>query len=391
MIIRNLSIVIQKTSWLWIFVLILQILGCAENKTHRVEDIYLPDVVTFAGDTIPTNDPDIKERLEKELWINAYWQSNTAQLIKKSGRWFPMIDSILKSHDIPSDFKYLVAIESSFENVTSNKGAVGFWQLMEPTAKEFGLKVNPEIDERLNPEKSTVAAVLLLKRGKKNLGNWAAVAASYNIGIQGLKNVMGSQYTDDFYDLLINQETGRYLFRALACKLIFTEPEKYGFGVLTNLKPIANLKVRIDTSISDIAYWSRQNGFSYKCFRQANPWVKTNRLTTSDSIPFFEISLPTTCITYTKLAISGKKPSDSTLNANEQIVQNLVNQKNMIAHKNASIKDSMVVDYHMVRSGENLSLIAQKYNLTVQQIFDLNPGLQKKQNKIDKGSKIKIR
>lgn len=375
-----------KISYFLLCVAVAFLSSCKEK--NEITDLYIPEVLTFAGDTIPIQDPEIRERLEKELWINTYWQSNTAQWIKKSEKWFPLIDSILKANQIPEDFRYLVAIESGFENVSSNKGAVGFWQLMEPTAKEFGLQINEEIDQRLDPEKAGTAACQLLKRGKLVLGNWVSVAASYNIGITGLGNVLNGQYTDSYYDLLINQETGRYLFRILAAKLILSNPDKYGFG---NLKAYSQMKYKkqaLDSSIVDLAYWCRQNGFSYKCFRIVNPWIKANSLHINDSLGSLTIAIPLNCKTYTKLHLPHKArfQNDSILEIKQAIFQNLVNKKDMMALKEAS--KPKLVEFHEVKSGENLSLIANKYGKTVAQLFELNPGLEKKQNKITKGLKL---
>ena len=374
------------------FAFILLMVSCGEKKSElfQIQDLYIPEVLIFAGDTIPIEDQEIRERLERELWINMYWQSNTAQWIKKSGRWFPLIDSILKSNQIPEDFKYLVAIESGFENVSSNKGAVGFWQLMEPTAKEFGLIVNSEIDQRLDPMRSGVAACLLLKRGKTVLGNWASVAASYNIGITGLKRVMDTQYTNSYYDILVNQETGRYLFRILAAKLILTHPEKYGFGKIKAYPQWRIQKKVLDTSILDLAYWCRNNGFSYKCFRLVNPWIKANTIHLNDSISQLEISIPLDCKTYTTTGLPAKiRPLvDSSLFAEQAVFQNLVNTKDMNALKTASLVK--YPKFHEVRDGENLSLIASKYKIKVSTLYLLNPGLGKNQNKITKGLKLRI-
>jgi len=365
---------------------------CKEKPlTRQILDVYIPDVLTFAGDTIPIWDQEIKERLERELWINTHWQSSTAMWIKKSGKWFPIIDSILKANGIPEDFKYLIAIESGFENVSSNKGAVGFWQLMEPTAREFGLIINEEIDQRLDPEKAGTAACKLLNRGKASLGNWSSVAASYNIGITGLKKVKEAQYTDNYYDLFINSETGRYLFRILAAKLILSQPEKYGYGQLKTYPVWQTRKQVIDSSIMDLAFWCRKQGFSYKCFRLVNPWIKGNSLHISDSTGSLTIGIPLNCKTYTKIQMPEYEflQSDSIKNQNQAVFENLVNTKDLVGLKVAIRK--RIPEFHEVKNGENLSLIASKYKITVQELFDLNPGLEKNQNKISKGKKLKVK
>jgi len=388
----NLLITMILRYLFWFFATLILLGSCKEKNqgSELILDVYMPEVLTFAGDTIPIQDQEIRERLERELWINTYWQSNTAQWIKKSGKWFPLIDSILKANKIPEDFKYLVAIESGFENVSSNKGAVGFWQLMEPTAKEYGLIINEEIDQRLDVEKAGTAACQLLNRGKTRLETWTAVAASYNIGINGLKKVMDAQYSDNYYDLLINQETGRYLFRILAAKLILSQPEKYGFGLLQAYPQWTSKRQVMDSSIMDLAFWCRKRGFSYKCFRLVNPWIKSNSLHIADSLGRLTVSIPTNCKTYTSNPLPGKSIflNDSSSEAQKAVFQNLINKKDMMAQK---MSDSpKKIEFHEVKSGENLSLIASKYQLSMADLFGLNPGLEKKQNRITKGLKLRI-
>lgn len=379
------------------------LLGCAillgmsscrqENVDKHISDWEFQEPITFAGDTIPLTDPEIREKLEKELWINAYWHSNTAQLIRRSGRWFPLLDSLLEREGVPNDFRYLVAIESSFENVTSNKGAVGFWQLMEPTARELGLKMNAEIDERLYPEKATVAACQYLKKAKSQLGSWTSVAASYNIGVQGLKNVMALQYTDQLYDVLINSETGRYLFRAVACKLILEHPEKFGFQQLKAIHKPTYTEEKITQSVGDLAYWSRKKGFSYKCFRQLNPWIKGNSLTISDTIPFYQVYLPTDCRVYTQMALPEKEAPDSVKEKLDLVLRHTINEKNMAGLKLESNqpKEDQLPEYHIISSGDNLETIARKYQMKKEDLIRLNPEISKNQNHIQKGMRLRLR
>lgn len=356
-----------------------------------IADWELPKVLVFAGDTIPIEDPEIRERLEKELWINAYWYSNTAQLIRRSGRWFPLIDSLLNLENVPNDFRYLVAIESGFENVTSNKGAVGFWQLMEPTARELGLRINAEMDERLHPEKSTIAACRYLKKAHNQLGNWVSVAASYNMGVQGIKNVMAVQFTDNYYDVMINAETGRYLFRALACKMILENPEKFGFQKLKPIPQLSFERKQINESIPNIAYWARQGGFSYKCFRILNPWAKGNSLTISDSIPVYEILIPRDCRVYTQLNLPQEQHPDSGKAEADLIFRHTINDKNMVGLKKESQPANPVAEFHQIAKGENLEGIANQYGISKQDLLDLNPNLKGKPNNIKAGMKLRLR
>jgi LysM repeat protein len=365
--------------------------GCSKPEKKEIEDVYIPEVLTFAGDTIPIHDPDIRERLEKELLINQHWTSSTSLWIKKSGRWSPMIDSILKKNQIPEDFRYLVAIESGFDNVTSNKGAVGFWQLMEPTAREFGLRIDEEADERLNPEKSTEAACKLIARGKLVLGKWPETAVSYNIGITGLKSVMAGQYTDSFYDLLINPESGRYLFRILAAKLILSMPDKYGYSNLTPYESFSSREQVLSETIADLPYWCRQNGFSYKCFRLLNPWIRTNRISILDSLGPVKVKIPTNCTQFTQLPKPELPQPDSVASQTDNVFRNLVNQKDIKSLKEESLPKQTEPEFHEIGPGENLGLIVRKYDLSMADLFRLNPGLEKRQNKIQKGQKLRIR
>jgi len=365
--------------------------GCSKPEKKEIEDVYIPEVLTFAGDTIPIHDPDIRERLEKELLINQHWTSSTSLWIKKSGRWSPMIDSILKKNQIPEDFRYLVAIESGFDNVTSNKGAVGFWQLMEPTAREFGLRIDEEADERLNPEKSTEAACKLIARGKLVLGKWPETAVSYNIGITGLKSVMAGQYTDSFYDLLINPESGRYLFRILAAKLILSMPDKYGYSNLTPYESFSSREQVLSETIADLPYWCRQNGFSYKCFRLLNPWIRTNRISILDSLGPVKVKIPTNCTQFTQLPKPELPQPDSVASQTDNVFRNLVNQKDIKSLKEESLPKQTESEFHEIGPGENLGLIVRKYDLSMAELFQLNPGLEKRQNKIQKGQKLRIR
>lgn len=363
--------------------------ACSEKKPEAAFKLVLPDSLTFAGEAIPMQDPEIRERLARELLINQYWPSNTLQWMMRSQRWFPMVDSILKQQGVPEDFRYLAVIESGFENVSSHKGAVGFWQLMEPTAKEFGLVVNDETDERMHPEKATVAACKLLLRGKTKFGRWTETAVSYNIGISGLQSVMNAQYSDSFYDLLINPESGRYLFRILAAKLLLSNPEVYGYQLPEAIPAPAFRLDSVTASIPDLAFWARSKGFTLKCFRSLNPWIRTNRLMVNDSAGGWQVKIPLNCVSYSKMAA----PSvPDTATKSEAVFQHLVNQKDMKGLKEAT-RDSLagLPEFHEIKPGDNLSTLSLRYNLSMQELFRLNPGLEKNQNKIHKGQKLRIR
>jgi ubiquinone/menaquinone biosynthesis C-methylase UbiE len=241
----------------------------------------LPNEMTFCGQKINLQDEDIIERLDKELLVNAYYHSATIQAMKRASRYFPEMERILKKNGIPEDFKYLAVIESGLIQAVSPAGAQGFWQFMPGTAKEHDLLMNAEVDERLNIEKSTQAACEYLKYANDTLKDWVLAAASYNRGIGGVRSDMRWQYTTNYFDTHMNSETGRYVYRILAVKLIFENPEKYGYLVKeTELyKPFETKNVILTESISNLAEWSIAQGFNYKIVRKLNPWILGNKLT----------------------------------------------------------------------------------------------------------------
>lgn len=242
---------------------------------------HLPKSMQFAGQTISLEDDDIMERLDRELLVNAYYQSATTQIFKRANRWFPMIERILREEGIPDDFKYLAVIESSLMQATSPAGAEGFWQFMPKTAIEYGLEITPEIDERLHIEKSTRAACAYLKQANDTLKDWLAAAASYNRGMGGVRSDMRWQGTDHYFDTDQNSETGRYVFRILAMKLIFERPEEYGFAVtkMQLYEPFQTRTVEVSETIPNLALWAKEQGINFKILTKLNPWLKTNRLT----------------------------------------------------------------------------------------------------------------
>ncbi len=272
------------------------------QKYYRIYAIPLPNQLTFAGEKVPLERTDIKEKLDKELLINVYWQSATLLKIKRAHKYFPVIEAILKKYGIPDDFKYLAVAESNLENVTSPAGAKGIWQLMKPTAQKYGLTVNDEIDERYNLEKATEAACQYFLEAKEKFGSWTLVAASYNRGMGGLQKAMEDQKTYDYYDLYLNPETARYIYRTLALKLILENPQKYGFRFrlddLYQFPPFDTVKVA--GSVESWPQWAIQQGITYGQLRYMNPWIKSYRLTNKEQdtlivkIPFLATKLKIT-------------------------------------------------------------------------------------------------
>jgi hypothetical protein len=248
---------------------------------YELPSISLPDKVTFAGEDVPLNDPDVRERLDRELHVNTFWHSNTIFLLKRGNKWLPEIERILAAEEIPSDFKYLAVIESDLTNAVSPSDAVGFWQLLEGTAKDFNLEVNKEIDERYNPLKSTEAASKYLKKAHEKFGTWTNAAASYNMGMRGLQRSVDDQGVDNYYDLLLNEETSRYVLRAVALKLIFESPSDFGFNLSQNqLYEMEDLrKVEVTETISNLRDFAFDQNINYKILKRHNPWLRQNTLT----------------------------------------------------------------------------------------------------------------
>lgn len=253
----------------------------AAESPAWVKIFQLPEDLNFAGEPVPLDIPDVLERFEREIYVNAYWHSNTVMLMKRAGKFFPTIEEILAQNGIPEDFKYVALIESGLMNVTSPAGARGFWQFMKNTATEKGLEVNSEVDERYHFEKATRAACDYLKTAYARFGNWTSVAASYNMGIAGLTRRKNEQRVPDYYNLFLNEETSRYIFRVLAIKDIFENPNKYGFNLQNDdlySMPVMR-ELSVSSSIDNLADWALKHNSNYKELKIYNPWLRSNNLT----------------------------------------------------------------------------------------------------------------
>lgn len=241
----------------------------------------VPKDITFAGEPVPLNISDVYERLDKELQINCYLHSNTIFLIKRANRWLPQMQVILEKHGIPQDFKYLPLIESNLLNVVSPRDAVGYWQILKTSGKELDLEITDEVDERYDPLKATEAACKYLKKAYQKFGSWTMVAASYNRGMGGMQRAMEDQSEKSYYDLYLNDETSRYVFRILAIKEISEHPLRYGFRIdPTHLYTPEPLKyVEVTESIKDLVTFAKAQGTNYKLLKRHNPWLREDRLT----------------------------------------------------------------------------------------------------------------
>lgn len=244
-------------------------------KNHFVIPV-VPEEIMFAGERISFKDVDLKERMDNELVINNFWHSNTILMMKRSNRWLPLIKEIFQDEQVPEDLVYIAVIESGLMNVTSPSGAKGFWQFMPATGKEYGLIINDQMDERYHVEKSTRAACQYLKNANTKFDSWVLAAAAYNRGMNGIAANLQRQQVKSYFDLSLNSETARYVFRILAVKMVFEAPANYGFYLDSeSLYPqYLTKEVIIDSSIPNLYEWSKEHGISIKILRTLNPWIK---------------------------------------------------------------------------------------------------------------------
>ena len=265
-----------------------------KNKiTHEGSAQYFPVSTDFAGEQTPLQISDVRERLDRELLVNANLDATTLLVIKRANRAFPIIEPILKKYNVPDDFKYLAVIESNLLNAVSPAGAKGVWQFMPETARQIGMEVNDVVDERYSLEKSTEAACKYFLNAKAKFGSWTLAAASYNGGVGGVSRQIEMQKVSNYYDLLLVEETSRYVFRILALKEIMKSPAKYGF-IINPDELYVNLpvkKLEIDSSITDLADFAKKQGINYKILKIHNPWLRDKKLV-NVSGKKYEIDIP---------------------------------------------------------------------------------------------------
>lgn len=241
------------------------------NKPYK-----LPEYVSFAGEKMPLENFDTRESLDREILTSAYRHSSTIMIIKRANRYLPVIEKILKENNIPDDFKYLVAAESEYSNVISPSGATGFWQIMAATGKEEGMEINNVVDERYHLGKSTEFACRYFRKSYEKYGNWTLAAASYNGGRAAIDEQISIQKENNYYDLLLAEETARYIFRAVAYKLVISNPKDFGFDLdKRDLYPELDFyEVKVDTAISDFSAFAKRFGTNYKMLKFLNPWLR---------------------------------------------------------------------------------------------------------------------
>lgn len=240
----------------------------------------LPAAISFAGEKVPLDRWEIREAFDRELLYNYYQQHNILYMLKLASRYFPMIEERLKANGIPDDFKYLCVAESNLQNLTSRLGAKGFWQFMPSTGPGYSLEINEDVDERYGPRRSTDAACIYLKNAYKKFGSWTAAAASYNCGMGCYSTQAGFQGSANYYDLLLPEETSRYIFRILSFKQLMGEAEKMGYSLEDEelYQPVSTKEIRVSETITDLAAFAKQQGTSYKMLKLLNPWLRSKKL-----------------------------------------------------------------------------------------------------------------
>lgn len=260
---------------------------------YQISGAKIPDRILFAGEPTPIDKFYVREALDKEMQVNTYWHSSTLLLLKRANRWFPVIEPILEKNGIPADFKYLALIESGLENVRSPAGAAGYWQLLEGTAEDHGLEVNKDVDERYHLKKSTQVACEYLNEAYEQFGDWTLAAAAYNAGKRKIRNAVRDQEVNNYYDLYLNPETSRYVYRILAIKTIYENQSLFGFKLNEEdlYQPVPYREVSFDKEIRNLVRFALDNGTSYKMLKTLNPWL-VNDILRNSTKKEYTIKLP---------------------------------------------------------------------------------------------------
>lgn len=242
----------------------------------RIFSPEVPPKADFAGENAPLDIYYVQEGFEREIMAGTFMHSSTTMMFKRAYRWFPVIEPILKKNNIPDDFKFIAAVESNFANVTSPSGAEGFWQFIKITGQKYGLEINGEVDERYNLEKATEAACKYFRDAYKIHKNWTLVAASYNRGTDGISKALDKQKVNSYYNLYLNDETSRYVFRILAFKEVYYHPTHYGFYLREKdfYPQIPSKMVAVDSSISNLPEFALKMKVNYRVLREMNPWIQ---------------------------------------------------------------------------------------------------------------------
>jgi hypothetical protein len=325
------------------------------NQNFKVYAVPLPDTMSFCGEKVPMNHLGVREGLEQELLVNTYFQSQSILMLKRAHRYFPIIEDVLRKNSIPDDFKYLALAESAFSYKVSPAGAVGFWQLMRATADDYGLEIDKEVDERYNLERSTEVACKYFKDSYAQFHNWTLAAASYNMGMAGLGKEMEKEKEGDYYDLSLNLETSRYVYRILALKAFLQHPETYGYFLKRNdlYEPIPTYTITIDTPINSLAEFAAQKGISFHTLKFLNPWLMNDKLPNPDHRTY-TITLPRKETAFAELGENITYSDSMPVSATTAIGKADTNHPKIVVH--------------IVTEGENIESIAHQYNVSVEQL-----------------------
>ncbi len=331
------------------------------NNNFSVFGLNIPRNLSFCDEKIPTNDYALKDNLEKEFFKNKQWKNNAGYLFSKAQKWFPYIEPILKAEGVPDDFKYVAVIESHLSNAVSPAGAAGFWQLVPTTARHYGLIVNENVDERLEVEKATHAACKLIKYAHSIFKNWTLSAAAYNLGVGGIQNALAKQKSDNYYDLLLNHETGSFIYRILAYKTLFANPENLGLKK-KSLKYYPKVPVKIikvDSSITNLNHFAKSLKCNIAILKLFNPWLVSDRLDNPDK-HVYEFKIP-------------KKPeADYSSYYTDLIKSDIIdsNSVQLAVVDTLAMKENVI--NHLVSVNESLKDIAEFYEVNVSEIKEWN-------------------
>ncbi len=344
----------------------------------------IPRNLSFCGEKIPTNDYALKDNLEKEFFANKQWKQSAGYLYSKAQKWFPYIEPILKKEGVPDDFKYVAVIESHLSNARSSQGAAGFWQLVPSTARNYGLIVNDNVDERLDVEKSTVAACKLIKDAYKVFKNWTLSAAAYNLGIGGIQKAMARQHTNNYYNMMLNKETGSFVYRILAYKTLFSDPKHFGIKrkAIKYLPKIQIKIIKIDSAISDIGNFAKAIKVNEAVIKLFNPWLLSDYLDNPNGLTF-EFKIPKKInadySNYYADLLEQKKPES---------VDSIVTETEVESQEKPKPEQGNEI-LHNYSEGEKLSDIAELYKVGVVEILNWNN--LKKEKDIKPGQMLIIR
>jgi len=266
----------------------------AVSHFEFLSSLKFPDELTFCGEKVPLDDIEVRERAEREYYLLLQQPGQIILYLKRAGRFFPMFEQIIRENNMPEDIKYLAVAESALYQARSRVGAVGLWQFMPETAKSMGLQVDDNVDERRHPEKSTRAAMRFLKQGYQSHKSWILTAAGYNMGHSGVQENLNFQATDNYFDLYLNEETSRYIFRIALIKHLMENATKYGFKIKKEdlYTPYEFDLVTVDKAIPDLSAWARTMGYNYKQVKILNPWILKRSLPNPPKGKTYEIAVP---------------------------------------------------------------------------------------------------